>query len=209
MKWGKAGYYCLTAVFLLGNPFMPRAEEPESYTVHSTQPGLLCNHFTFGKIGIELKEPSYQEGQIILPGETIRKDPVIVNTGEIEVYAFLEILIPMAKIRTSSSPYTTPSDPMELLSFSLNDMWEVILREQVTSEESAVTQMRYVLGCKEGLKTGEQTAPAFTQLTAADYLEGELADGETIIIPVSAHAIQAEGHGSCQEAWERYREIQV
>ena len=78
-------------------------------------------------VDVEIQEPSWNEedGQDILPLDTVNKDPQVVNKGENDVYAFVTVLVPTAKSiklnRDDGTLYT--AENVELFSYKVNDGW--------------------------------------------------------------------------------------
>ena len=68
-----------------------------TYAYLQADPGTAVNVITVGEIDIELQEKNWnpKNAAAMHPGETVAKDPVVVNTGSNPTYVFLEAAIPM------------------------------------------------------------------------------------------------------------------
>lgn len=78
-------------------------------------------------VDVRIEEPNWheEEGQNILPLDTVTKDPKIVNDGENDVYAFVTVLVPTAKSiklnRDDGTLYT--AEDVELFRYTVNEKW--------------------------------------------------------------------------------------
>jgi len=200
----KAGFYLFLLLLFSQDGKAALAEEVSRAVVAAvqTQPSQVVNQFTPGVIRVKLEEPSYHEGQLLLPGKTIRKDPLVKNIGNRECYAFLTVDIPMRVIRLAGDPFGAAGQERELVTFTPDEKWSFILNEIITDPEEDSRYNRYVYGYSDILRPAEETVPLFTYMTAAEYLEGDLEDGAGINIPIRAMAVQKEGLGTLEEAWQ-------
>ena len=159
-----------------------------SYFTDSPQP--LKNVFTMGDIKIELKEEQWDESEAdhLHPKESTAKDPVIVNTGKVPAFVFLEVRVPVKNIRiVDESGHKTDAAPVELFSFEADLMnWTLV---DLRKEE---TYVQYVYGYYQILDPQEYTTALFGNVTAVNYLEGELDPSEVYSIDIHAKAIQSQ-----------------
>lgn len=52
----------------------------------------LTNTFTLGKVDIELKEPNWEEPDVVVPGQEIAKDPTVtVAANSVDSYVFMSV----------------------------------------------------------------------------------------------------------------------
>ena len=107
------------------------------------------NRFTFADekgeqtVDVRIDEPNWHEenGQKILPLDTVAKDPKVVNEGENDVYAFVTVLVPTAKSiklnRDDGTLYT--AENVELFSYEVNDGWVEVDKTSKDTEGQFVT----------------------------------------------------------------------
>lgn len=160
-----------------------------------------ANTMTVGNVQTEIEEPEWdktpdEEKEDIVPNQTLKKDPKIINTGSNDAYAFLEVQIPVKNIITvGPDGGKLPASETELFIYEVNDGWTKVKDSDVT-EEGKVTARRYVyaFGSEKEctvLKKGETTPALFDSITLVNAIEGEI-DEETLSIPVKSYSIQAE-----------------
>lgn len=156
-----------------------------------------ANNFTFGNVKIELREPEWEEldpkDKIVYPGRTVKKDPFITNTGGKALYAYIEVKIPRAWVRTVSEDGSTiyPAAWQNLFEFEHDSSWTCISEE--ISADNAYTVQLYAFTKEDGvLEPGEWTTELFQEVTYANVLEGEIEKNTVLEMPIAAYAIQAE-----------------
>lgn len=148
-----------------------------------------ANGFTFGNAGIELKEDKWNkltdEDRIVYPGKVVTKDPTVTNTGETAVYAYLEVKIPRAKVRTVDSDESiTEATVHNLFSYTADSDW---LEIENTSDDKWNTII-YVYN--NVLNPGDETEPLFESVKYLNIVEGELEKDTRLDMPINAYAIQ-------------------
>ena len=148
-----------------------------------------ANGFTFGNAGIELKEDKWNkltdEDRIVYPGKVVTKDPTVTNTGETAVYAYLEVKIPRAKVRTVDSDESiTEATVHNLFSYIPDRNWIEI---ENTSDSEWNTR---VYAYNKILKPGEDTTNLFESVKYLNIVEGELEKDTRLDMPINAYAIQ-------------------
>lgn len=151
-----------------------------------------ANNFTFGNVKIKLEETEWDqltpEDKTVYPGRTVKKDPKITNTGNNDLYAYIEVNIPKANVRTvSEDNQIIEAQPQKLFSFAVNPGWELI--DEVDGTDYCVQLYAYTAGV---LKPGSSTGTLFDNVTYLNILEGELEKGTVIEMPISAYAIQSD-----------------
>ena len=150
------------------------------------------NHFTYGSIDVELKEPEWDdldpEDKVVYPERSIPKDPFVTNTGTVDIYAYLEVHIPRASVRTVGEDKTTiiPAKLQDLFTFVQSGDWTKI-EESVTATEHVLV-FAYTKGL---IAPGESSSPLFENVKFINMLEGELAKGTTLEMPIRTFAIQS------------------
>lgn len=163
------------------------------------------NTLTVGKVETNLEEPEWEEVPSdektdITPNQTIKKDPRITNTGLNDIYAFLEVQVPVKHIVTvGADGNKLPAADTELFTYKVNDGWFKVQDSDITSS-GKITAHRYVYayGTETActvLKKGESTSTLFDSITFVNAIEGQV-DEETLNIPIKSYAIQAEHIGN-------------
>lgn len=155
-----------------------------------------ANNFTFGNVSIALSEPEWDElapeERIVYPGRTISKDPIITNTGENDLYAYIEVSVPKKTVRTvkeeNGKEVIVEAELLELFSFSENKGWTLINKDD-TSEDYTVYLYAYTA---EVLSPNKSTNALFDEVTYVNMLEGEIPMGTVLEMPINAYAIQSE-----------------
>ncbi len=194
------GAFSLAATLTIGGTIAYLTDQKET-----------VNKFTVGKVEIDLTEPNWKEDehQDLQPGETIKKDPLVTNTGVNDAYVYLEVQIPMASVITADSSGNRENQgnaaEQELFTFNANSSWTQI------SKTSANGNMIYVYSYNQILAPEESTAPLFDTVTFANVIEGQI-DLNTYDIPIEAFAIQTantgDGSGNipseARAAYEKY-----
>lgn len=152
------------------------------------------NNFTFGNVSIDLTEPKWDEldpeDKIVYPGRTISKDPIITNTGENDLYAYIEVSVPKKTVRTvkaeNGKEVIGEAALQELFSFNAKDGWTLINKD----DSSDYATYRYAYTAKV-LSPGESTNALFDSVTYINMLEGEIPMGTVLDMPINAYAIQS------------------
>lgn len=106
------------------------------------------NRFTFTDkdgeqtVDVSIDEPSWNEedGQNMLPLDTVAKDPQVVNEGENDVYAYVTVLVPTAKSidlnKDDGTVYT--AEDIELFSYKVNEGWQEIDKTRIDGNNEAL-----------------------------------------------------------------------
>lgn len=154
-----------------------------------------ANNFTFGNVSIDLTEPEWDElkpeDKIVYPGRTISKDPIIKNTGENDLYAYIEVSVPKKTVRTvkieNGKEVINEAKLQELFSFRANEGWTLISKDDSSNDYATY---RYAYTAKI-LSPGESTNALFDSVTYINMLEGEIPMGTVLDMPINAYAIQS------------------
>lgn len=169
------------------------------------------NHFTIGSVDVELKEDNWEEeeNQDVQAGETVAKDPRIVNQGVNDAYVYLEISIPRESVITAAEDGTRENNgaavEQDLFTFTENENWTLL------ESNETVDNTVYLYCYDQILSAGETTNTLFDTVTFVNVIEGQL-DTSNYAISVEAFAIQTEntGDGSgnviseARTAYEKY-----
>ena len=148
--------------------------------------GILKNDFTPGSVQVELEEPGFVPDSPVRPGGSVPKDPQVKNMGSHDVIAFVSVTVPAPVISCVADGRKTQPARTQLFTLPSDPSWELIGRKEETD------CIRLTYGYTRVLSPGQVSLPVFTSMTAADYLEGSLTQGEQIRIPVLAEAVQKE-----------------
>ena len=142
-------------------------------------------------VDVRIDEPSWNEdnGDKILPLDTVAKDPQVVNEGENDVYSFVTVLVPTAKqIKLNNDDGSTYTlNDVELFRYTVNDGWKEISKtdkdtldaHQVSAAKCDTRQL--VLGTSDSITNKANSNVYFTAHTYAYAGEKmtKLAAGET------------------------------
>ncbi len=152
-----------------------------------------ANGFTFGNADIELTEEQWQkltdEERTVYPGKRVTKDPKVTNTGETDIYVYLEVKIPRADVRTVSAGVDGAEkidDPQVRNLFSYTPAGDWIEIENTTDDEWNTI----IYGYDKILKPGEETTALFDSVEYLNIVEGELKKDTRLNMPINAYAIQ-------------------
>lgn len=166
------------------------------------------NQFTVGKVDINLEEKNWNpdDHTKLEPGEEIKKDPQIRNTGNNDAFVYLEVSVPMASVTAAGADGLRQNEKLqELFSFQAKDSWTKLDVKTVGSAQV------YTYTYNKILKPDELTDSLFDKMTFLNIIEGQL-DGQNLEIPVRAYGIQTAGTGGegtnivnqARAAYEKY-----
>ncbi len=160
------------------------------------------NKFTVGNVDITLTEPNWDEsnGENIVAGQVIAKDPTITNTGRNEAYVYMMVQVPKAD-EISIAGNADSIDDYQLFSYTINDGWALI-DEKVDVNDAN----NYYLYAFNTALASEGTATLFNEVkyanTTSDFEEASLS------IEVTAYAIQSDFYNGeatdAESAWSLY-----
>ena len=133
------------------------------------------NVFTMGKVDIELLEPNWNEsnGEDILPGQPIQKDPKIKNIGNNPAYVYMKIVNPIVNLTNGEGP---------LFSYTINTGWTKL--DEVEQCGYKATTYYY----NTSLNPNASTPTLFDSVTINDF-SGEIATAQSL--DVYAYGIQS------------------
>lgn len=154
-----------------------------------------------GGVSVETTEPNYADAQKVTPNKTIKKDPVVTNTGETEAFVFLSVKVPYEHIRTALSDGTLANNgetaDVELFTYSVNPGWTELGNGRKKEGEKVIEHI-YVYGSDAVCTVLEKRAatPAlFDAVTMANVIEGQGLENKEINIDIDTYAIQAKDLG--------------
>lgn len=163
-----------------------------------------ANNFTFGNISIELTEDEWDklkpEDKIIYPEKELPKNPVITNIGVNDLYAYMEVKVPRAKVRTvSDGEVIQEAEVQDLFTFEINEGWTRIDKNQ--NDEYSV----YLYVYDKSLSPNDKTKSLFDSIKFINIVEGELEMNTVIEMPVTAYAVQSEYcNGEFKDIFDKY-----
>lgn len=164
-----------------------------------------ANNFTFGNVSIELTETEWDkltsEDKIVYPKKELQKNPVITNTGENDLYAYIEVKVPRDKVKTVNEDETiNDAELQDLLQYEINDNWECINDNVSNDYHTIIYVYNYVL------HPNKSTQSLFDKVTYINMLEGELSKDTNIEMLISAYAIQSDylEENNFEEAFNKY-----
>ncbi len=177
-------------------------------TAYLTDNESASNLFTVGKVEASLEEPDFpgngEDGtRDLVPNEEVPKNPMITNTGENEMLAFMAVEVPAAEVTVAEDDGTKGEkevtdlfwlkkneDPISLHANHFDENWIPLTGRTTISSEPGVPS-RYVFGYKDILEKGETTTPLFEKVQLKNIIENEVTPGAALEIKVDAFAIQA------------------
>lgn len=146
------------------------------------------NVITVGDVTVDLTETNWkpETGVNILPRTEVAKNPEVTNTGSVDAWIFIKVRSPKKNIITvdNKTKRKKPAADVELFSFTPNSKWELVSKTDKGSE------VEYVYGYKDIVKTKEKTQSLFDSVTMENYLEGSIDKKEKLTLPVEAMAVQ-------------------
>ena len=126
------------------------------------------NVITVGDVTVDLTETNWkpETGVNILPRTEVAKNPEVTNTGSVDAWIFLKVKSPKKNIITvdNKTKRKKPAADVELFSFTPNSKWELVSKTDKGSE------VEYVYGYKDIVKTKEKTQSLFDSVTMVNYL---------------------------------------
>ena len=159
------------------------------------------NTFTIGSVDISLSEPNWvaANGQNVMPGQNIAKDPTITNDSTTNpAYVFAKVVIPC-------SSDTTPIEAFTLT--TIGSGWNLMTNGTCTlntdTNKYEATKI-YNYGSNSAmtsLAAGSSTTPVFSSVTVNNAIDGTQTglDGNLDVV-VTAYGIQADGLASTAPA---------
>ena len=153
-----------------------------------------ANNFTFSNVSIDLVEEKWDsltpQDKVVYPNRSVVKDPKVKNTGENDLYVYIEVKVPRGNIKTVNSDETVNDAKWtNLLTFDINSGWELI---ETSVSDDGLYESRLYAYTDSALKPNEVTNTLFDKVTFVNMLEGEFEKGSEFEMPVAAYAIQSD-----------------
>lgn len=169
------------------------------------------NKFTMGNVSILVEEPSWPgvgdnpvEG--IVPNDEIPKDPQIKNTGSIDIYAFVKVVVPYENVVVGDAAAAAET---ELFTYDLNAGWVEVGTSTKDDQAKTVTHVyAYVDSTNtselKALKATERTPAVFDAVKLVDIKEtgdgNSTIQGADLEVEVSGYGIQTTDLGTDSKA---------
>ena len=177
------------------------------------------NRFKTGEVKIEVTEPSFPGDPDdptskvpVTPNQEIAKDPLVTNKGDGEVYAFVEVTIPVANVKVGNATTAAPTELFTTLksdgTAGVNSGWVLVSKtpETLSSTTTSVTYV-YAYGTDEALTALEKndaTSKLFNKVKFADVKETDYSEsgiqGKDFEVVVNGYGIQKDGLSSAVPA---------
>ena len=163
------------------------------------------NILTIGSVDVELVEPNYPPDpadRILVPYGTVKKDPVIANTGTTDSIVFIEITAPLVDSTAILSDRSKgTSDYREVFKTNVDDSSQtaahglisynknwVFLSENTDTNAHTKT---YLFGYSAVISPNAKTAPLFDSVSLISILESSTEANTTASIVAQGYAIQS------------------
>lgn len=178
-------------------------------TAYFTDTDEKVNHFTVGKIEIELEEPEWEkkpdedkdgvpdEAENLVPGKRLTKNPMVKNTGINDAFVFMTVEIPCREVITVNQDGTrNPSAMTDLYSYQRDSSWKELGSREIMDKAGKQTGRKYLYayaqenGTCRIVKQKETTAPLFESVLFANVMEGQGLEEEVFDLDICAYAIQ-------------------
>lgn len=180
---------------------------------YSTDKDNNVNSFTIGNVSIVVTEPNYTDNQVIKPNGEITKDPTFQNIGSVSAYIRAQIYVPVSKeikYVDNLEQIVTPTEDIEIFSYTLNDGWEEVLDEgfsgTYTDDEGNIYNVhtyKYMQDSSEKIIEPNETisTPVFSKIKVINYLDTDKSINLKML--VNAIAVQTDG-GTASQMWTYY-----
>ena len=189
-----------------------------------TATDTVTNTFNIEKVDVQLTEPTYVDGQDVVPNKTITKDPTVTNIGTADTFVFLSVKVPYKNIITANADGTrNAAADIELFAWNydptttmaelkaddaaanvqkglgngaVNAGWTLVGTNDLTTE--SVVEYIYAYGSEDAmtkLTPGASTAALFNSVTMCNAIEGQGLENTDVEITYDVYAIQASDLG--------------
>ena len=163
------------------------------------------NTFTVGNVKIDLTETEWKTPDSVAPGATYDKNPVVVNTGANDAYIRVDVTITdWAAFKAAAAAHEI-TDLSTIFAGHDENKWTRVSIKEDTATDTATYSYYY----NAKLVKDTSTEALFTSVTipaaftSADMEAIAGTDGQ-FSIKIVAHAIQADGFDTVQEAFANY-----
>lgn len=200
----------LAACFILILTFSPDITRATSFKTLERR----ANNFTVGRVSIEIEEQNWDpSNNVVYPGVMIKKDPIVKNTGDSDIYVYLDVQVPRRTIRTyggGNDLSAVSEETLDIFAYSVNPAEWVLIESKA---DNGYSNHIYAY-TKDIVRPGEETTALFNEVTFAQALEGQIVMGTRLEMPLSAYAIQCEYlnetgvsiEDKMRDAFNKYRE---
>lgn len=153
---------------------------------------------------IVLEEPNWnaENAQNMVPTQTVAKDPKLVNSSSVDVYAVMQVAVPYKSVSIASADGTVqPATEMDLFTYAVDSAWSEVGSGTLSEDGS---KMIHTYLYNTPLAAGAETATIFDEVTLVNVIDGQI-DGADLTIDVDGFAIQTEGFSNAGDAWAAYQ----
>lgn len=194
-------------------------------TAYFTDTQEKINHFTVGKVKIELKEPEWEkkpdgdkneipdEAEHMTPLQRITKDPQVKNTGINDAYIFMTVEIPCREIITvNGDGMKNPRALTPLYSYEKDASWKYMGSYRVLDQEKKQTGIKHLYAYAEEsgkcrtVKPNETTIALFKNVLFVNAMEGQGLEEQPFTMNIQAYGIQTMnlngGTTDAQQIWQ-------
>jgi predicted ribosomally synthesized peptide with SipW-like signal peptide len=158
-----------------------------------TGKGEVNNVITVGNVGISLTEPNFKDSGIVVPGQTVVKDPTVTNTGGNTVYVRCRLEI--TGLETESAEVTAKRNTDLLEGIAFGDE-----KSSGPSSNWALSEDNYYY--YQGKLAPTENVRFFNSVTIPKGWGNELANRQ-FHINVTAEAIQADNFAPSKDGTGR------
>ena len=155
---------------------------------------IIQNTVTVGKVDIRVDEPNWdpEEGKSIEPGEELKKDPKIKNTGRNAAYVYMEVKVPKSEvIIVDGNESLTKKELTDIFEYQVNDGWELI--ETLTATNNDNNYSTYVYAYVNGpINANSSTSSLFDKIKYKNVLEGQLDPEQEYSVLIKGYAVQSD-----------------
>ena len=165
--------------------------------------------FTVGKIAIDLQEPAWEEkedadgngipdeAERMEPAQTIAKDPLVENIGTNDAFIFVTVETPYRNLITVNADGSkNQAKDVAVYSYEVNTNWVLLgTTYEKDVEDNYISEKKLYAYAKEDgacipLKPNASTNTLFDTLTAANIVEGQMLESQTLEQTITAYGIQ-------------------
>ena len=165
----------------------------------------VTNEFTLAEaLEISVEEPNWDaaQGQAIVPGQTMDKDPKLVNESSVDAYGIMRVSVPHKTVDVISEDGSiSRAQSVDLFEYQLANPSDWTLDSTRMSEDGAYTVYTYLYNSILG--GNQSTSTLFNEVTLINLAEAQSITNLDIL--VEGFAIQAQGFTNANDAWDAYQ----
>ena len=165
----------------------------------------VTNEFTLAEaLEISVEEPNWDaaQGQAIVPGQTMDKDPKLVNESSVDAYGIMRVSVPHKTVDVIAEDGSiSRAQSVDLFEYQLANPSDWTLDSTRMSEDGAYTVYTYLYNSILG--GNQSTSTLFNEVTLINLAEAQSITNLDIL--VEGFAIQAQGFTNANDAWDAYQ----